>query len=255
MPDTSAGARRDGATAPAPHDGASRRIVDGRRDFLRAAGLAGVTLSVGGLLAACTADGVTVPDGGAPRPATVDGGPGRYNITLDFSNEIDVLNYAYALEQLEAAFYVQVVTNAAFTSVFAANEQRILRDLRDHEVTHRVFLAAALGTARIPALTPNFASIDFASRASVLQAAQTFEDLGVGAYNGAGRYLRNPDFLTVAGKIVSVEARHASAIRATRNGDRTASFAPDAFDPALPPATVLTSAAPFLQDTITVVNA
>jgi rubrerythrin len=178
-----------------------------------------------------------------------------YSITLDFSSDVDVLNYAYALEQLEAAFYTQVVANPAFASIFAANEQRILRDVRDHEVTHRDFLAAALDGARIPNLTPNFSSVDFASRTSVLQTAQTFEDLGVGAYNGAGRYLRNPDYLTVAGKIVSVEARHASAIRATLNGNRTGAFAPNAFDPALAPATVLANAAPFIQDSITVVNA
>ena len=30
---------------------------------------------------------------------------------------------------------------------------------------------------------------------------------------GAAQFLRNPDYLVVAGKIVSVEARHASAIR------------------------------------------
>jgi hypothetical protein len=44
-----------------------------------------------------------------------------------------------------------------------------------------------------------------------------FEDLGVAAYNGAGKYLTSADYLTVAGKIVSVEARHAAAIRDMRD--------------------------------------
>ena len=55
--------------------------------------------------------------------------------------------------------------------------------------------------------------MDFTSRASVLGTAKALEDTGVSAYNGAGQYIQNPDYLTVAGKIVSVEARHAAAIR------------------------------------------
>jgi hypothetical protein len=43
------------------------------------------------------------------------------------------------------------------------------------------------------------------------------EDNGVAAYNGAGRYITNPDYLLLAGKIVSVEARHASAARTLIN--------------------------------------
>jgi hypothetical protein len=90
-------------------------------------------------------------------------------VTLDFSNEVDVLNYAFALEQLEAAFYTQVVAAPAFASTFpAANERRILTDLRDHEIVHREFFAAALGSARIPNLTPNFSSVNFGDRLSVL---------------------------------------------------------------------------------------
>ena len=40
-----------------------------------------------------------------------------------------------------------------------------------------------------------------------------FEDLGVSAYNGAGGLLDSADYLLLAGKIVSVEARHAALIR------------------------------------------
>jgi hypothetical protein len=40
-----------------------------------------------------------------------------------------------------------------------------------------------------------------------------FEDLGVSAYNGAGKLIFKQDYLTIAGKIVSVEARHAALIR------------------------------------------
>jgi hypothetical protein len=242
----------DGTQHEAMQDATAPRPPRSRRDFLRAAGLAGVTLSVGGALAACTDTSTSPLAAGGPSLAVVNGN----NVTLDFSSDIDVLNYAYALEQLEAAFYTQVVATADFQFRFSPTEQVLLRDLRDHEIVHREFLKAALGTSAIPDLTVNFSSINFTSRDSVLQTAQTFEDLGVGAYNGAGRYLTNEAFLLVAGKIVSVEARHASAIAAVRsNNGRSGAFAPNAFDPALTPTQVLAAARPFIVQNITVTNA
>jgi hypothetical protein len=57
----------------------------------------------------------------------------------------------------------------------------------------------------------------------------------------------------VAGKIVSVEARHAAAIRDLIS-PRTGAFAPGAFDEALTPSQVLAAAAPFVRNSITVSN-
>ncbi|EOR95403.1 hypothetical protein ADIARSV_1404 [Arcticibacter svalbardensis MN12-7] len=122
-----------------------------------------------------------------------------------------VLNYAYALEQLEAAFYIQVL-NFPYESM-NANEKSLLTDIRDHEIAHREFFKSALGTNAIPDLKVNFSSINFNSRDSVLGTAKAFEDLGVSAYNGAGQYIALGDYLVLAGKIVSVEARHAALIR------------------------------------------
>lgn len=217
-----------------------------RRDFLRTAGLSAAALA----LAGCGAEGAAILAPAGPSLAVVNADG---SVTLDFANELDVLNYAYALEQLEAAFYIAVVTNAAFTSIFLANEQRVLRDVRDHEVVHRDFFAAALGNFRIPNLTPNFAGVNFANRASVLETARTFEDLGVSAYNGAARYLQSDEYLVVAGKIVSVEARHASAIRDLL-APRTGAFAPAPFDDANTPQAVLAAADPFIVEAINVIN-
>jgi hypothetical protein len=241
----------EGTQHEATHEVTGSQPARNRRDFLRAAGLAGVTLSVGSVMAACTDTSTSPLISSGPSRAVVNGN----NITLDFRQDIDVLNYAFALEQLEAAFYTQVVATAGFEFRFSPTEQTILRDLRDHEIVHVEFLRAALGTSGIPNLTVNFNAINFTNRDSVLTTAQTFEDLGVGAYNGAGRYLMNEDFLEVAGKIVSVEARHASAIRAIRNGNYTTAFAPTAFDDALTPARVLAAAQPFIVQNITAVNA
>ncbi|NCI46245.1 ferritin-like domain-containing protein [Sediminibacterium soli] len=127
------------------------------------------------------------------------------------SGDVGVLNYAYALEQLEAAFYTRV--SASPYSGITAAETALLADIRDHEIAHREFFKAALGANAIAALEVNFSAIDFSSRTSVLATAKAFEDLGVTAYNGAGPLLTTPDYLVLAGKIVSVEARHAALIR------------------------------------------
>jgi hypothetical protein len=127
------------------------------------------------------------------------------------SGDIGILNYAYALEQLEAAFYTIVIFQP-YNNISSLEMSR-LTDVRDHEIAHREFLKNALGSKAIPTLAPNFTSVNFASRDSVLSTAKTFEDLGVSAYNGAGSLITDPDYLLIAGKIVSVEARHAAYIR------------------------------------------
>ena len=99
-----------------------------------------------------------------------------------------------------------------------------MTDLYYHEVIHREFFKAALTGALpnpsrqlLPDLTFNYGSLNFNSRTAVLATSKALEDTGVAAYNGAGRLLTNPDYLLLAGKIVSVEARHASAIRSLIN--------------------------------------
>ncbi len=136
----------------------------------------------------------------------------EFNSGVDLGRgDIGILNYAYALEQLEAAFYIKVASS--FYKDIPAEERALFTDIRDHEIAHREFFKAALGNAAIPALQVDFSSIDFTSRTSVLGASKAFEDLGVSAYNGAGYLLKSADYLTIAGKIVSVEARHAAYIR------------------------------------------
>lgn len=166
-----------------------------RRSFLRYAG-AGAVAATGVLaMASCSKHHDDIPAN------TIDIGSG----------DIGILNYAYALEQLEAAFYLQVALTP-YSGITAA-ETALLTDIRDHEVAHREFFKAALGANAITGLSVDFSSIDFSNRAKVLAAAQAFEDTGVTAYNGAGYLIQNVDYLALAGKIVSVEARHASYIR------------------------------------------
>lgn len=174
-----------------------------RRQFL---GYVAATASAATVIAACNKDNVSSNGG-------IDLGSG----------DVGILNYAYALEQLEAAFYAQVVEKQ-YTGI-TADEVSLLTDIRDHEIAHREFFKATLGTAAIPALQFNFSSIDFSSRDSVLGTAKAFEDLGVSAYNGAGQLITSADYLLIAGKIVSVEARHAAYIRDILNASSYGTFA------------------------------
>ncbi|HEY5406409.1 MAG TPA: ferritin-like domain-containing protein [Ginsengibacter sp.] len=204
-----------------------------RRRFL---GYAGATSALIITAASCKKD-----HAGSTSGNTVDLGSG----------DTGVLNYAYALEQLEAAFYIQVITSPY--SGISALEMSYLSDVRDHEVAHREFFKAALAGSAIQGLTPDFSSIDFTSRTSVLGTAKAFEDLGVTAYNGAGKLLVSADYLLIAGKIVSVEARHAATIRDLISpgtfADMTALDA-NGLDTANTPSTVLATAGKYIKETI-----
>lgn len=188
-----------------------------RRLFLKSGG---ATLAGLGLLFACKDDNedFKIPE----EDEIFDLGTG----------DLAVLNYAYALEQLEADFYTKVV-NGGYYAGANAEEKKLFLDLYNHEVNHREFFSAAISAAvgansdaKLPDLEFDYGSLDFNSRAQVLATAKALEDAGVGAYNGAGSLISDVNYLLVAGKIVSVEARHASAIRSLLNAD-SADFAGD----------------------------
>lgn len=171
------------------------------------------------------------------------------------SGDIGILNYAYALEQLEAAFYTQVLMTPYSGGSVA--EMALMADIRDHEIAHREFFKNALGSNAIQSLEVDFSGINFSSRTSVLTAARTFEDLGVQAYNGAGKLIVNPAYLTLAGKIVSVEARHAAWIRdVISNGSFADSSVVDSngLDMSKMPSEVLIAANGFLKTKVSGVN-
>lgn len=211
-----------------------------RRNMLKLFGAGAAIITIG---ASCNKDD--------DMPAPPNGG-----VNLG-SGDVGILNYAYALEQLEAAFYTKVVSS--FYTGATDLEKEYLTDIRNHEVGHREFFKTAITAAApssiIPALEVNFSMIDFTNRASVLGAAKAFEDLGVSAYNGAGQLISTassgagPTYLLLAGKIVSVEARHAALIAdLLSNGSFAADANADAngLDKARTPAQVLEIAKAYL---------
>ena len=230
--------------------------LNSRRSFLK---LSGLTLATTGLILAGCSDN----DNDNDMPDTSL--PGIRNGVFDLgSGDFGVLTYAYALEQLEADFYTKVVNGSGFNSVFSSVEREVLTDLYHHEVVHRDFFKATLNallpnpsTQLLPTLAFNYGSLNFNSRTEVLATAKALEDTGVAAYNGAGKLIKTADYLLLAGKIVSVEARHASAIRSLINPN-SKDFAGDdivnmstGLDDAKDPSKILPIAAGFITTKFT----
>ncbi|MDQ3672854.1 MAG: ferritin-like domain-containing protein [Gemmatimonadota bacterium] len=222
-----------------------------RRSFLKLMGAGGAVFFLPSVLTSCSDDDDPAgPSFGQPAGS----GPA---VVIDFSRgDVAIIQYAYALEQLEADFYTRVVA-ASSTSNLSAAERVILTDVKYHEVIHRDAFKAILGASNDFTLNTTYGNLNFADRTSVLATARTFEDLGVAAYNGAAQYLTVGANLELAGKIVSVEARHAAVIRdliapkSSSQGDAGTSFAPKSFDDAFSPGKVVPLAQPFVVERLT----
>jgi hypothetical protein len=118
-----------------------------------------------------------------------------------------VLQFALIIERLQEAFYAEANRRGALRGEVA----EFARVVGGNEREHVAFVIQALkGSAAKP---PRF-SFGEATRdeRKFVQSATELEDLGLAAYNGQATNL-SPEALAAAGRIVSVEARHAAWIR------------------------------------------
>jgi Ferritin-like domain len=159
---------------------------------------------------------------------------------LGAGGDIDILNFALTLEYLEADFYQAKGKTVGLSGPAKA----LASSLGDQEAEHVVALTKAIRAAGgTPVKKPTFA-FPVNDQKSFLKLAYTLENVGVGAYNGAGPALMNKAYLAAAGSIVQVEARHAAAIALLIGEKITPS---GAFDKALTKAEVLKAATPLIQ--------
>jgi rubrerythrin len=163
-------------------------------------------------------------------------------LAQDGGGDVAILNLALTLEHLETAFYERALGKGRN---LGSEVRTLAEELRDNEQAHVDALSATirdLGGMPGPAPKVGFGDV-FTSRAAFLKIAQSVEDLGVSAYNGAAPMISSTKVLGAAGGIVQVEARHAALIRLLR--EQTP--APQAFDTALDEGKVLEAVTPFLR--------
>jgi rubrerythrin len=162
----------------------------------------------------------------------------RKALAMSGGGDVDILNFALTLEYLESSFYEEAKTRAKASGELKS----LVALLADDEKQHVEALTATIKKlGGKPVAEPKF-NFDYSNTAGFLKLAQTFEDTGVSAYNGAGPMIKSKEVLGAAGSIVQVEARHAAAIRLQNKEEP----APDAFDPSLDEAQVLKAVEPFI---------
>ncbi len=148
------------------------------------------------------------------------------------ASDVDILNFALTLEYLEANFY-NVKAKSVGLSGHAAATARLFGAQEEAHV--KALTAAIKSLGGKPVAMPKFV-FPATNESSFLKLAYTLENVGVGAYNGAGPSLTSTKLLAAAGSIVQVEARHAATIALLTSKPVT----PDgAFDKPLPKSTVL----------------
>jgi rubrerythrin len=154
------------------------------------------------------------------------------------TSDVDILNFALTLEYLESTFYEE-----AKKRVKASGElKKLLPLLASDEKQHVEALAGTIKKlGGKPVSEPKF-NFEYNNTEEFLKLAETFENTGVSAYNGAAPSIKSKEVLGAAGSIVQVEARHAAAI-ALQNGQEPA---PSAFDPILEEKQVLKAVEPFI---------
>ena len=172
----------------------------------------------------------------------------------DRGTDVDVLNYALTLENLEDAFYresLEMFDEQDFvdSDALAEYDEEYRSEVYDlvvlageHEATHVDVLTQVVELlGGDPAMEMEY-DFGIESVDDVLAIAQTVENIGVAAYAGAAPYIESPDLVSAAVSIHSVEARHAAVFNRI-NGDLPY---PDAFDPAMTQQEVLDAADGFI---------
>lgn len=196
------------------------------RQFTRRRLLQGSAVGIGALA-------LTVGGGGFTAPEVLAG-------PLD--SDLEILNYALALEHLESAAY-KAINDAGILSGRAAT---YFREFGAHEAAHVDAVAATirkLGGTPVQPATYNFSTVP-KDAAGVVKFFQNVEALGASAYLGAAPSIKNLDVLEAALSIHAVEAEHTAAL-ADLVSPGSDLFAPAAFEKPRTPDEVLTIVQPF----------
>lgn len=132
-------------------------------------------------------------------------------VAAQFMNDLEILNFALTLEHLEARAYREAIASGRLMGPQLAAAQLYGRQEAEHVTLLTGAITMAGGTPVREQARYNFPA--FSDQGSTVFFLSTLEDVGVGAYTGAARFIQSKAILAVAGGIVQVEARHAAILR------------------------------------------
>jgi rubrerythrin len=166
-------------------------------------------------------------------------------VQADATLDLGVLNYALTLENLESAFYTEGLKNfteSDFKSFpdWTFNEfQRIANHEKVHVSTLISVINATYPNKWVP---PCQYSFNVSNVVEFVATARALERTGVSAYLGRVGDLENKAYLSAAGTIVTIEARHASFLNVISGISGT----PEAFDTPLDAKSIVSIASQFI---------
>jgi hypothetical protein len=168
--------------------------------------------------------------------------------------DLTLLNYALTLENLEAAFYTQGLTQFSsadfgnstfiqnFGNIIGGDVYAYLSLIRDHEAQHvRTLQSLIKGVGGAPAKPCSY-NFGYKTADEFVTVAALLENTGVMAYDGAIAQISNSSLKTAAATIATVEARHAAYLNLLTG---TSPF-PASFDTPGTSASILAAAGKFI---------
>ncbi len=190
-----------------PRNPAIQRVMRdpvSRRKFVA---LAGGTGGAAALLAACGSDDGDSSSSSSGTSST-SSSSNEEALAQFGEGDVGIVNYALTLENLEAAFYKEVIA----ASLFKGADLALIQMIYKNETEHVMALTAAVNDLGGTPAPPPQTKFDLTSAPEVLKTAATVENLGAAAYLGQAPHIKSPEILAAALSIHTVEGRHAAAL-------------------------------------------
>ena len=189
-----------------------------RKRFLKMVGGAGGASAFSIFLAACNSDDGSGEDrssgesgGGQAGGSPSNGATSTREPNADpreGTSDLEILNYALKLEQLETAFYAAAIDSG----LIKGSQLTMVKKFASNERQHRETLETTISNLGGTPVEPAKVRFPIGTARGVLTLAATLENAGAAAYLGQANRIRDKEVLAAALSIHSVEARHAATL-------------------------------------------